>query len=96
MIPPPPPADFPIVTPHKPITNGESLLTGWKDIKGYQYQLQIASNQDFASTVYEVKLKTDYLTLPTLPTGDYFLRLRLYDEAGRYGAWCEPVAFTTW
>ena len=96
VIPPPPPADFPIVTPYKPITNGESLLTGWKDIKGYQYQLQIAATQNFASTVYEVKLKTDYLTLPTLPTGDYFLRLRLYDEVGRYGAWCEPVAFTTW
>lgn len=96
VIPPPPPADFPVVTPYKPISNGESLLTGWRDVKGYHYQLQIAASPDFASLAYEVKIKTDYLVLPTLPTGDYLLRLRLYDESGRFGPWCEPVAFTTW
>lgn len=96
VIPPPPPADFPVVTPYKPITNGESLLTGWQGVKGYQYELQISASAGFEQVAYEAKLATEHLVLPTLPTGDYFLRLRLTDESGRYGRWCEPVAFKTW
>lgn len=96
VVPPPPPADFPVITPYKPIMNGEALLTGWKDVKGFRYELQISAQSDFALPLQSIVLTPNYLTLPTLPTGVYHLRLRLLDAAGRFGPWCEPVTFSTW
>ncbi len=94
--PPPAPADFPVITPSRPINNGKSLLTGWKDVKGYRYELQIAQDAGFQQPLPSVVLRQDYALLPTLPTGTYFIRLRLLDDGARYGPWCQPVAFTAW
>ncbi|MGB7651525.1 MAG: hypothetical protein WBL62_10085, partial [Gallionella sp.] len=91
--PPAPPADFPIVSPSRPIVSGAQMLTGWSDIHGYQYQLQIASTPDFAVTVQNVTRTESFWTFATPATGTYFLRLRLLDAQGRVGAWCEAVKF---
>jgi len=94
--PPPAPADFPVITPSRPINNGKSLLSGWKDVKGYRYELQIARDDGFQQPLSSIVVRQDYALLPSLPTGDYFIRLRLLDEGGRYGPWCQPVAFSAW
>jgi len=93
VIPPAPPADFPIVSPSRPIVSGAQMLTGWSDIHGYQYQLQIASTPDFTVTVQNVTRTDSFWTFAMPATGTYFLRLRLLDAQGRVGAWCEAVKF---
>lgn len=95
VIAPPPPADFPVVEPHKPITNGMQILTRWQEVRGFQYQVQIASTADFVQPLQDVRSSVNYLNLPTPPKGEYFIRMRLLDAANRVGHWSEPVAFTT-
>jgi hypothetical protein len=43
-----------------------------------------------------VTLRGNYWVLPTLPAGDYYIRLRLLDDTSRFGVWCDPVPFTSW
>ncbi|MBW8079350.1 MAG: hypothetical protein HKM01_01220 [Gallionella sp.] len=81
--------------PSKSIVSGQHLLTGWKEINGYRYEVQVAQDADFSRQVFSVRSPANYLTLKTPAQGDYFIRLRLLDKAQRYGRWCEPVAFTT-
>ncbi len=95
VIPPSPPADFPVIVPSKPIVSGQHWLTGWKEVSGYRYEVQVAQDADFSRLVFSVRSPANYLTLKTPVKGDYFIRLRLLDKAQRYGRWCEPVAFTT-
>lgn len=95
VVPPPPPSDFPIISPSKPIVSAASSLSGWPQLKGFQYELQIAKTADFARIIQGVRLRENFFRLPNLPTGGYFIRLRLLDAANRVGPWCEPVGFTT-
>ncbi len=95
VIPPPPPAELPIVQPSKPIVSGQHLLTGWRAIHGYRYEVQIARTADFSRPIFSVQSQKNYLTLTTPDKGDYFIRMRLLDAAQQYGHWCEPVAFST-
>ncbi|MGZ8256871.1 MAG: FecR domain-containing protein [Gallionella sp.] len=95
IIAPAPPADFPIVMPSLPIVSGGQMLTGWRDVYGYQYQLQIAATADFASPLQNVTRKEIFWMFATPPAGSYWLRMRLLDAQGRVGAWCTAVKFTT-
>ncbi len=90
-----PPADFPIVSPSRPIVSGDQMLTGWSDIHGYQYQLQIAASNDFSVVLQNATRRENFWTFNIPTTGTYFLRLRLLDAQGRVGAWCEAVKFNT-
>ncbi|MDH2919422.1 MAG: FecR domain-containing protein [Sideroxydans sp.] len=92
--PPAPPADFPIVSPSRPIVSGGQMLTGWSDIHGYQYQLQVAATTDFAAPLQNVTRKESFWTFATPATGSYFLRLRLLDGQGGVGQWCDAVSFS--
>lgn len=94
--PPVPPADFPVVTPSVPINSGQSLLTGWRNVPGYRYELQIAPDSQFSQPVQSVTLRANYWVLPTLPDGTYYLRLRLRDDTTRFGVWCDAVPFASW
>jgi hypothetical protein len=94
--PPAPPADFPVVSPSVPINSGQSLLTGWRNVPGYRYELQIAQDSQFSQPVQSVTLRANYWVLPALPEGAYYLRLRLRDDTPRFGVWCDPVPFGSW
>lgn len=94
VVPPPPPADFPIIVPSKPITSGAQMLTGWRDVSGYQYELQVAASADFAPPLQSVLRKEPYWAFKTVAAGNYWLRMRLVTSDKRMGKWCEPVAFS--
>lgn len=98
VIPPPPPpvpANLPVVTPYQPIMSGMQMLTGWQSVKGFEYELQLAEAADFARPLFSVRGKNNYHAFDAPAAGSYFLRLRLWNAAGQFGPWCEPVAFVT-
>lgn len=94
VVPPSPPADFPLVVPSKPIASGAQLLTGWREVSGYQYELQVAANADFTEPLQSALRKEPYWTFKTAATGNHWLRMRLISSDMRVGKWCEAVAFS--
>lgn len=95
IIPPPLAADFPVIAPYKPIIGGKHMLTGWQEMKGYQYELQMADTPDFAHPTQSFRTPNKYMNLDAPAAGQHYLRLRLLDEANHAGPWCEAVAYTT-
>ena len=94
VVPPSPPADFPIVVPFKPIASGVHMLTGWREVLGYQYELQVSANADFSEPLQSTLRKELYWTFQTTGTGNHWLRMRLVSDDKHVGKWCEAVAFS--
>lgn len=79
-------------------TNDNTPWLDWTDVTDatvVHYQLQVDDNTDFSSPVVsKTWVKLSSTTLPALPDGEYYWRVRAVDEANNMSAWSSIWSFT--
>ena len=80
LLPPPDIHDLPVTLTTKP-----PVITFGHLQAATAYRLQIARDTAFTALIHEVISKTEQVTLPSLPDGNYFLRIRGIDDHGIEG-----------
>jgi len=96
FIPIPAPTEPSLLSPGNGSSSTNTLpLFDWTDVPfGIQYQLQVASDDTFASPVLDTTVAlSQFQTVVELPFGKYYWRVRTEDEINRLSNWSEVWNF---
>lgn len=88
------PANKALVTDYTPRLNWADVTVPTGTVFGH-YQIQVATNTDFASPVQDATTISSVFTVPTplLPNTVYYWHVRAANSLGHYGAWSATRSF---
>ncbi len=78
--------------PELPTFDRGRMVTRWAGEAGAKYELQVASETDFAAPLLSQETSKSYLILPRPDAGRYYLRLRETSDSGQ-GEWSAARPF---